>query len=64
MDDALRRRLDAIVALLGLAAAMLVALVGQANPAALVGGLLVYLLGLAVWFVVAPWYGAGADASG
>jgi len=64
MDDALRRRLDALVALLALVAAMLVALVGQANPAALVGGLLLYLLGLAVWFVVGPWYDAGADASG
>lgn len=62
MDDALRRRLDALIALLALAAAMLVALVGQANPAALGGGLLLYCLGLAVWFVAGPWY--GTDASG
>lgn len=64
MDDALRRRLDAVIALCALAAAMLVALVAQANPAALLGGLLLFILGLAVWFVVRPWYGAGPDASG
>jgi uncharacterized membrane protein len=54
VDDALRRRLDAALALLGLCAAMLVALAAQANPAALVGGVLLFLAGLAVWFVTAP----------
>lgn len=58
MDDALRRRLDAVVALFGLAVAMLAALVGTRNLGALVGATLAWLAALLVVFVVRPSYGS------
>lgn len=52
MDDALRRRLDALVALPGLAAVFLAALAGARNVAPLVGAVLVWLAALAaVWII-------------
>jgi hypothetical protein len=54
VDDALRRRLDALIALAGLAVASLVALAGATSLAALAGALSAFGVGLAVWWVVAP----------
>jgi membrane associated rhomboid family serine protease len=59
VDDALRRRLDALVALLGLVVVLLAALVGARNVAALVGALLVWLAALAAVWVVRPSWGSG-----
>lgn len=63
MDDALRRRLNAVIGLLGLAVAMLAALVGTRNLAALVGATLAWLAALLVVFVVRPSYGSSAVGS-
>ena len=64
MDDALRRRLDALVGLLGLAVALLAALVGTQNIAALVGATLVWIAALLVVFVLRPSYGSSAAGTG
>lgn len=63
MDDALRRRLDAVVALLGLAVALLAGIAAATNPAAL-ASVFLWLLGVAVVYVVRPQWsatGPGAD---
>jgi len=54
VDDALRRRVDAVVALLFVAATLLAALVATRNPATLVGAGLVAAAGLAAWYVARP----------
>ena len=63
MDDALCRRLDAVIGLLGLAVAMLAALVGTRNLAALAGATLAWFTALLVVFVALPSYGSGAAGS-
>jgi hypothetical protein len=60
MDDALRWRLDAVLALLALIAVLLAALVGAANPAALVAALLVGLAALGAGYVLYPAVASGA----
>lgn len=61
MDDALRRRLDALVALLGLAVALLAGIAAATNPAAL-ASVLLWLLALAAVYVARPAYGALASS--
>jgi uncharacterized membrane protein len=63
VNVALRRRLDALVALLGLAVALLAALVATRSLAALVGAILGWTVCvLAVW-VGRPSYRAGETGS-
>jgi uncharacterized membrane protein len=64
VDDALRKRLDAVVALLGLAVALLAAIAGATNLAALVGATLAWLVALlGVWIVRPSWERATGDRS-
>jgi hypothetical protein len=53
VDDALRRRLDAVIALLGLAVALLAGIAAASNPAAL-ASVFSWLLGVAAVYVVRP----------
>ncbi|MFB6168512.1 MAG: hypothetical protein ABEJ43_06660 [Haloferacaceae archaeon] len=61
MDTALRRRLDALIALVGLAVALLGGIAAATNPASL-APVLLWLLGVAVVYVVRPqWNATGPD---